>query len=67
MGPKRLYRSEKNKMIAGVCGGIGDYINLDPTVVRLLFVLFGCFGAGVLAYVVAAIVIPSESEVDRYN
>jgi phage shock protein C len=47
-------------MISGVCGGIAEYINLDPTIIRLLWVLF-CFagGAGVLAYIIAAIVMPS--------
>lgn len=63
MEQKRLYRSEKNRMICGVCGGIADYILIDPTVVRLLFVLFGFWGPGVIAYFVAAIIIPNESQV----
>jgi len=57
---KRLLRSRKNKMIAGVCAGLGEYLGIDPTVVRLIWVLF-CFfsfGAGVLAYVVAWVIIP---------
>ncbi len=59
MGDKRLYRSETNKMLAGVCGGIGEYFNIDPTLVRLAWVVFSAFGgAGVLAYIVAAIIIP---------
>lgn len=60
MEPKRLYKSSTNKMIAGVCGGIAEYINLDPTIVRLLWVVF-CFmgGAGIFAYIVAAIIMPS--------
>jgi phage shock protein C len=60
MEPKKLYKSNTNKMISGVCGGIAEYINLDPTIVRLLWVLF-CFmgGAGILAYIIAAIIIPS--------
>lgn len=57
---KRLYRSERNKVLCGVCGGIGEYLNLDPTIVRLLFVLFGCTGTGVLAYIVAAVIMPRE-------
>lgn len=63
MGPKKLYRSETNKMLCGVCGGLADYLNLDPTIVRLLFVLFGCTGTGVVAYVVAAIIMPTESNI----
>jgi phage shock protein C len=61
MEQKKLLRSNTNKMIAGVCGGIAEYINLDPTVVRLLWVIF-CFagGTGILAYIVAAIIIPSQ-------
>lgn len=60
MEQKKLYRSTSNRMIAGVCGGIGEYINLDPTIVRLLWVLFGFMGgAGILAYIIAAIIIPS--------
>jgi phage shock protein C len=59
MEPKKLYRSSTNKMIAGVCGGVAEYINLDPTIVRLLWVLFGFMGgAGILAYIIAAIIIP---------
>lgn len=63
MGPKKLFRSEANKMLCGVCGGLADYLNLDATIVRLLFVLFGCTGTGVVAYVVAAIIMPTESNV----
>ncbi len=60
MDQKRLYKSNTNKMIAGVCGGIAEYINLDPTVVRLLWVLFSLMGgAGVIAYIIAAIIMPS--------
>lgn len=59
MEPKKLYRSNSNRMIAGVCGGIAEYLNIDPTVVRLLWVVAGlCIGFGVLAYIVAAIIIP---------
>ncbi|HEX3021482.1 MAG TPA: PspC domain-containing protein [Lachnospiraceae bacterium] len=62
MEPKRLYRSSTNKMLAGVCAGIAEYINLDPTIVRLLWIIFGCMGAGVIAYVVAAIIMPVRYE-----
>ena len=58
---KVLTRSLQHRMICGVCGGIGDYFNIDPTLVRLGFVAFSMiFGSGVLAYIVAAIIIPEE-------
>lgn len=58
MEQKRLYRTERNKMICGVCQGVAEYINIDPTVVRLLWVIFGFTGFGVFAYIVAAIIMP---------
>ena len=56
---KRLYRSKTNKVIAGVCGGLGDYFGVDPVLFRLLWVLlmFG-YGFGILAYLVAWLIIP---------
>ncbi len=60
---KRLYRSRTNKMIAGVCAGVGEYANIDPTVVRLLFVLITIFSTvlpGLLAYLLMVIIIPEE-------
>lgn len=61
MEPKKLYRSSTNRMISGVCQGIAEYVNIDPTVVRLLWVLFGFFGgAGVLVYIIAAIIMPVQ-------
>ncbi len=61
---KRLYKSRKNKMIDGVCGGIAEYFNMDPTIVRIITVVIACFkGVGVLAYIIACFVIPyGESE-----
>ena len=56
---KRLYKSNKNKMIDGVCGGVAEYFNLDPTLVRLGWVVFCALGGcGILAYIMAAIIIP---------
>ena len=53
-------------MIAGVCGGLGEYFDVDPTVVRLLWVLFSCFvGSGVIAYILAFLLIPDEGSL--YN
>ena len=58
---KRLYKSRENKMIDGVCAGIAEYLNLDPTLVRLLWVVFCVMGgSGFLAYIVAAIIIPPQ-------
>lgn len=58
---KRLYRSNTDKMVAGVCGGIAAYFDIDPTLVRLIWVLF-CVagGSGLLAYIIAAIIIPQD-------
>ncbi len=58
---KRLYRSRQNRVLAGVCGGIGEYFNIDPTVVRLVFLLAVIFG-GVTAwiYLLALIIMPNE-------
>ncbi len=64
MNGKKLYRSESNKMLCGVCGGIAEYFNIDPTIIRLVWVLLSCsFGTGVIAYIVAAIIIPSENNI----
>ncbi|MFC2037782.1 PspC domain-containing protein [Chloroflexota bacterium] len=60
---KKLYRSTKNRMLAGVCGGIGEYFEFDPTIIRVLFVLFSVFlGGGILAYIILWLVIPQEPE-----
>ena len=61
---KRLYRSMNNKMIAGVCGGVAEYFGLDPALVRLGWIVFCALGgSGVLAYIIAAIVIPKSPEI----
>ena len=58
---KKLYRSQTNRKIAGVCGGIWEYVNLDPTVIRLIWVLLVfCAGTGLLAYLIAALIIPEN-------
>ncbi|MCI9531166.1 MAG: PspC domain-containing protein [Lachnospiraceae bacterium] len=58
MGPKQLVKSRNNRVICGVCGGIGEYLNVDPTIIRLLFVLLGCTTTGIIAYLVAAFIMP---------
>lgn len=58
---KRLYRSKTDKVIAGVCGGIGKYLGVDPVIVRLIWVVLTlCVGAGILAYLLAWLIIPKE-------
>lgn len=59
---KKLVRSKNNRMVCGVCAGVAEYFNLDPTVVRLLAVLAGVASAGtvMIAYLVAAVIIPEE-------
>jgi phage shock protein PspC (stress-responsive transcriptional regulator) len=59
---KKLYRSRNERMLAGVCGGLGEYFNVDPTLMRLLFVLGVVFGFGVMAFVYLAmmIIVPEE-------
>ena len=60
MEPKRLYRSTRDKLFLGVCGGNGEYINIDPTIIRVIWAIFGCTGAGILAYFIAAVLMPSD-------
>lgn len=62
MEPKKLYRSREKRMICGVCGGLGDYFNVDETLIRLGVVLVACVscGAALIGYLVAAVIIPEE-------
>ena len=61
MNGKKLYRSDENKMLAGVCGGIAEYFGVDPTLIRLAWVVFSLLGgSGLLAYFLAAIIIPRD-------
>lgn len=57
---KKLYKSRNNCTICGVCGGIGEYLNIDPTIIRLLFVIFAFTTTSILAYFVAAIIMPER-------
>lgn len=58
---KKLYRSKSNKQLAGVCGGIGKYFDVDPTLIRVAWVVFSLMGgSGLLAYIICAIVIPED-------
>ena len=58
---KRLYRSKTDRKIAGVCGGIGEYFSIDPTLIRILWVAFTLmWGAGLIAYIISWIIIPEK-------
>ena len=60
---KKLLKSKTNKKLCGVCGGIAEYFDIDVTLVRLAWVAFTFFcGSGILAYIIAAIIIPDEGE-----
>ncbi len=64
MQNKRLFRSEKNKVVAGVCAGIGEYFNVDPTIVRVVFIIFAVWGgSGLFIYLLCWLIIPSESAI----
>lgn len=61
--PKRLYRSRTNRKLAGVCGGIADYLGVDPVLIRLLWIFLTlAAGGGVLVYLIAWLVVPQEPE-----
>ncbi len=61
MGSKKLYKSAADRKIAGVCGGIAEYFNVDSTLIRLAWVVFCLLGgSGVLAYILAALIIPDQ-------
>jgi phage shock protein C len=66
MNNKRLTRIQKDHMVAGVCSGLAEYMDMDPTVIRLIFVLlFFVTGPGILlAYLIMAIVVPNETSVE---
>ena len=57
---KKLYRIREGRIIAGVCNGIGDYFNVDPTLIRVAWALLAATGTGILAYLICALVIPEQ-------
>jgi phage shock protein PspC (stress-responsive transcriptional regulator) len=64
MSDKRLVRSRSNKLLFGVCGGLAEYLNIDPVIVRLLAVLLTLWnGIGLLLYFVLALIMPEEPEI----
>lgn len=61
-----LYRSEENKVVAGICGGFGEYLGIDPVILRIIIVLMAVFGGGgVIIYLILWIVIPSKSQSNK--
>ena len=60
---KKIYLSKTDKKILGVCGGIGEYLEIDPTIVRIVFILFSlAYGSGILAYFLLYLIIPKSPE-----
>ena len=58
---KKLYKSRENRVLCGVCGGIGEYFNIDPVIVRIILVVLWCVGfSGIIAYILAAIIMPER-------
>ena len=65
---QKLYRARRGKVLGGVCGGIGDYLNIDKVIVRILFILLAIFGAsGVLVYIILWIAIPEQDASSMYQ
>lgn len=68
MSVKRLYKSNKERIICGVCGGIAEYLKVDPSLIRVLWVLFACLGgSGILAYIIVAIILPEKTKIEVVN
>ena len=57
---KKLYRVKENKMLCGVCTGLGEYFSLDVTLIRIIAVVLGLSGLGLLAYIISALIIPEK-------
>lgn len=62
MEPKKLYRSKENRMVCGVCGGVAEYFNIDPTLIRLGVAVVACVSCGsvLVGYFLAAVIVPEE-------
>lgn len=64
MNKKRLYKSTRNKKICGVCGGLAEYLGMDPTVVRLIVALISlAWGSGIILYIIMALIMPDDTEI----
>ena len=62
--PRKLYKLDRGRKIDGVCGGIAEFLGIDPTIVRLVWLLFAVFaGGGIIAYIIAALIMPRKGDV----
>lgn len=61
---KKLYKTKDNAMLSGVCAGISEYLNLDVSIVRLIWVLLSFSGPGLIVYIVMALILPDKYEVN---
>jgi phage shock protein C len=65
---RKLYRSRENKILAGVCGGLGEYFEIDPVIIRLLWIVLSLvWGFGVILYIIAIFIIPPQPQGNRYS
>ena len=65
---KKLCKSNKNRIILGVCGGLAEYFNLDPTIIRIIAVVLGCLkGFGLLAYIIIGLIMPPAEPSQNYE
>lgn len=61
---RKLYKIEQGRKVDGVCGGIAEFLDIDPTIVRLIWIIFAvCAGGGIIAYFIAALIMPRKSDV----
>lgn len=68
MTDKRLYKDRSNQVLGGVCSGIGKFLGIDPTLIRLAWVAFSMIGgSGVIAYIIAALIIPDEPTITQLD
>lgn len=64
---RQLYRPKRNRVIAGVCSGFAEYFAIDPTIIRIVTIIIALSGAGIFAYIIAAIIMPDESRIYQGN
>lgn len=55
---RKLYRSRESSVVAGICGGLGEYFNIDPVIIRIIFLVSAIWGAGILLYIIAWVIVP---------
>ncbi len=66
MAYRKLYRSETDKILGGVAGGLGEYFNIDPNIIRIIFVLLAVFGgSGIVIYLILWLLLPKKSSLEK--